>query len=64
MISEKTGLNIDNAIMINHMMNDDDSEEEKADAPKRKTTPLGEEKKSTAPVRKTTPKYVVTSMGK
>lgn len=64
MISEKTGLNIDNAIMINHMMNDDDSEEEKAAAPKRKTTPLGEEKKSAAPVRKTTPKYVVTSMGK
>ena len=39
MISEKTGLNIDNAIMINHMMNDDNGEEEKADAPKRKTTP-------------------------
>ena len=64
LISAKTGLNIDNAIMINHMMNDDDSEEEKAAAPKRKTTPLGEEKKSAAPVRKTTPKYVVTSMGK
>ena len=25
MISEKTGLNIDNAIMINHKMNDEDS---------------------------------------
>ena len=50
--------------MINHMMNDDNSEEEKADAPKRKTAPLGEENKSAAPARKTTPKYVVTSMGK
>ena len=64
MISEKTGLNIDNAIRVNQIMAEESTEEEKSEAPKRKTTPV--EVKSDAPQRKTTPsdKYKVVTTPK
>jgi len=40
MISEKTGLSIDNAIRVNQVMAEDTSEEAKEEAPKRKTAPV------------------------
>ena len=62
MISEKTGLNIDNAIRVNQIMAEDTSEEAKEEAPKRKVAPVT----SSAPQRKTTAnnKYKVVSTPK
>lgn len=51
MISEKTGLSIDNAIRVNQVMAEDTSEEAKEEAPKRKAAPVT----TSAPQRKTTP---------
>lgn len=51
MISEKTGLSIDNAIRVNQVMAEDTSEEAKEEAPKRKAAPVT----TSTPQRKTTP---------
>lgn len=51
LISKRTGLNIDNAINVNHIIDaDSGSEEVEEAAPKRKTAPLNAD--SSAPVRK------------
>jgi len=57
MISKKTGFNINNAIMVNKVMAEDQTEEAKDDAPKRKTQPIVTE--AAAPVRKTTSYKIV-----
>lgn len=52
LISEKTGFNIDNAIMVNNVMNESDEHEEEA-TKTRKAEPIAHAEG--APVRKTTP---------
>lgn len=62
MLSKKTGLNINNAIMVNHVMNDDDSDKEEKEAPKRRVPIKDKKETSTEPVRRAaTPKYNVVS---
>jgi len=57
MLSKKTGLNINNAIMVNHVMADD-SEKEEAEAPKQRRVQV--EEKQAEPVRRAAaPKYNV-----
>lgn len=57
MLSEKTGLNINNAIMVNHVMADEDEIAE-VEAPKQRRVPVKEE--TPAPARRAeTPKYNV-----
>lgn len=58
MLSKKTGLNINNAIMVNHVM-EEETEEVKEEAPKRRVA-ITEEKAEPKKERKTaTPKYNV-----
>ena len=61
MLSEKTGLNINSAIMVNKVM-DEDSEEEGAEAPKQRR--VQKEEPAEAPKRKAAaPTYKVVSQG-
>lgn len=64
LISEKTGLNIDNAINVNHIMNTDNKEDTAGTETKtRKASPI--QVKSTTPQRKTAAsKYKVVNEGK
>lgn len=58
MLSEKTGLNINNAIMINKVMNEE-NEDAEAEAPKQRRVQINKDK---APTRRTeTPNYKVVS---
>lgn len=65
MLSKKTGLNINNAIMVNHVVNDESNSEEKAEeAPKRRVAIKEETATPEAPQRRAAaPKYNVTKMG-
>lgn len=65
MLSEKTGLNINNAIMINHVMNEDDNSEEDAEeAPKRRVAIKEDSAEPKTPQRRVAaPKYNVTKIG-
>lgn len=59
MLSEKTGLNINNAIMVNKVMNEDSEPAEEA-APKQRRVQI--DKKEATPARRTeTPNYKVVS---
>lgn len=61
MISEKTGLNIDNAIQVNHIMNEEDENAE-TETKTRKATPM--KAGASATQRKTAaPKYKVVNEG-
>ena len=67
MLSKKTGLNINNAIMINKIMEEED--EADAEAPKERRVPKEKEKvkepapAEEAPKRRTTPQYKVVKKG-
>lgn len=61
MISEKTGFSISNAILVNHVM-EEDTEKEVKETPKRKVSL--DNKDANSPKRKTTPKYNVVSIQK
>lgn len=58
MISEKTGFNIDSAITVNHIMDEEEAPAEE-ETKTRKTAPVKVE--STTPVRKSASKYKVVS---
>lgn len=56
LITEKTGLNIDNAIMVNSIMTQDDAKDAEGPAVQRKATPITmSEAAPAAPVRKSEP---------
>jgi len=62
MLSEKTGVNINNAIMINHVMNDDDNENAGDETPKQRRVQVKEEKSETESGRRAAlPQYKVVS---
>ena len=64
MISEKTGFNIDSAIMVNTVMNEESAETEEA-APKRKAAPINAESTADKVIRKAAlPQYKVTTVVK
>lgn len=63
MLSKKTGLNINNAIMVNEVMDAEDEEKKDAEAPSRRV-PI-EKKEEEAPARRTSaPKYNVVNTAK
>ena len=66
MLGEKTGLNISNAIMVNHVMNEEDDKKEEEKKERRvKVEESAEEPKEKAPERRTAaPKYNVVSTKK
>ena len=65
MLSKKTGLNINNAIMINKVMEEED--EADAEAPKERRVPKEKVKEPApaeeTPKRRTTPQYKVVKKG-
>ena len=64
MISEKTGFNIDSAIMVNAVMNEESAAAEEA-APKRKAAPINAESTADKVTRKAAlPQYKVTTIVK
>jgi len=58
MLSEKTGININNAIMVNKVMDEEPAEEE---APKQRRVAIEESKQDTKQRRTSAPKYNVIS---
>jgi hypothetical protein len=62
MLSEKVGLNINNAIMVNHVMEEEDSKEE--EAPKQRRVQIKDEAPAESKRRTAAPKYNVVSTGK
>ena len=61
MLSKKTGLDINNAIMVNHVMEEEDKKEEEKEAPKRR---VAVKEENTGERRAATPKYNVVSTTK
>ena len=62
MLSEKVGLNINNAIMVNHVMEEEESKEE--ESPKQRRVQLKDDAPAESKRRAAAPKYNVVSTGK
>lgn len=63
LISEKTGFNINTAIGINEMLDQETEEEETEEKVRKAAAPTRKAETSSTPERKAAPKYKVTKMG-